>query len=142
MLLSTLALSLSLTQAGETPDFSWLEGHWVREHDGRVSEEIWGDMRGGLMLATNRALRDGQARGFEFIRIQSFTQTHYCAQPGGSETVCFELAERGEQSATFENAQHDFPQRISYAREADTLTATLSDIEGNNPISWSWQLQE
>lgn len=28
MLLSTLALSLSLTQAGETPDFSWLEGHW------------------------------------------------------------------------------------------------------------------
>lgn len=99
-------------------------------------------MRGGLMLATNRSLRDGQARGFEFIRIQSFTHTHYCAQPGGSEAVCFELAAQGEQSATFENAQHDFPQRISYAREADTLTATLSDLEGNNPISWSWQLQE
>lgn len=139
---ASLALLASAVQPTESPDFSWLEGHWVREANGRVSEEVWGDMRGGLMLATNRALRDGRASGFEFIRIQSFDQTHYCAQPGGREAVCFELAEQGEQSATFTNAEHDFPQRINYARDGNTLTATISDIEGHDPISWSWTLSE
>ena len=141
-LVASLVLLAHTIQPAEPPDFSWLEGHWIRENNGRISEEIWGDMRGGLMLATNRSLRDGRASGFEFIRIQSFEQTHYCAQPGGSQAVCFQLTEQGEHSASFENAEHDFPQRITYSREGNTLTATISDIEGEDPISWSWTLRE
>lgn len=122
-------------------DLAWIEGHWRSEADGRVSEEIWTNGEGGLYLGVNRAIRDGEARGFEFLRIvETEDGAAYCAQPGGNEAVCFEQTNRAENSVTFENAAHDFPQRITYSRDDDTLTATISDLSGEQSMSFGWTL--
>jgi len=143
MMKTALAASLVLfTPAlAAADDLSWMEGHWRSESEGRVSEEIWTNGDGGLFLGVNRTLREGQARGFEFLRIHnSEARTAYCAQPGGSEAVCFERTGGDETSVTFENATHDFPQRITYARDGDMLTATISDLSGEQSMSFGWTL--
>ena len=42
----------------------------------------------------------------------------------------------------FENPEHDFPQVIAYQREGETLTATISDLTGEQAMSFSWQAVE
>lgn len=138
---SAIHLAVLMAACASADDLGWFEGHWRSESEGRVSEEIWTNGDGGLFLGVNRTLRDGQARGFEFLRIHnSEARTAYCAQPGGSEAVCFERTGGDETSVTFENAAHDFPQRITYARDGDTLTATISDLSGEQSMSFGWTL--
>ena len=63
----------------------------------------------------------------------------YIAQPGGGAPVAFGLVRHGTTSATFENAAHDYPQRIHYARDGETMTATISAIDGSKAISWTFR---
>ena len=63
----------------------------------------------------------------------------YLAQPQGRAPVAFPLAKRDAMSVTFENAAHDYPQRIAYARSGDTLTATISKIDGSKARSWTYR---
>ena len=138
---SATSLALLITACASADDLSWIEGHWRSESEGRVSEEIWTNGEGGLYLGVNRTTRDGQVRGFEFLRIiNTDERTAYCAQLGGSEAVCFERTDSGEHAVTFENAEHDFPQRITYERDGDTLTATISDMSGEQSMNFGWTL--
>ena len=140
---SASGLALLMTACASADDLSWMEGHWRSEAEGRVSEEIWTNGEGGLYLGVNRTIRDGQARAFEFMRIvESDDGAAYCAQPGGGEAVCFERVDSAEHSVTFENPDHDFPQRITYVREGDALTATISDLSGEQAFSFGWERVE
>jgi hypothetical protein len=40
---------------------------------------------------------------------------------------------------TFENPAHDYPQRVSYTRIDNALTATISRIDGTDPITFSYR---
>ena len=53
--------------------------------------------------------------------------------------MAFALAEHGAAHATFENAAHDYPQRITYARDGETLTATISLIDGSKAMRWTYK---
>jgi hypothetical protein len=142
MLKPLLATSLFMTlpALAAANDLSWMEGHWRSEADGRVSEEIWTNGEGGLYLGVNRTISGGQASGFEFLRIiNTDERTAYCAQPGGGEAVCFDRVEGGAHAVTFENPEHDFPQRITYVRDGDRLTATISDLAGEQAFSFGWE---
>ena len=140
---SASGLAVLITACASADDLSWMEGHWRSAVDGRVSEEIWTNGDGGLYLGVNRTIRDGQARAFEFMRIvESNDGTVYCAQPGGDDAVCFERVDSAEHSVTFENPDHDFPQRITYVREGDALTATISDLSGEQAFSFGWERAE
>lgn len=92
----SFVLLVSVVQFIDSFDFLWLEGYWVCEVNDWISEEVWGDMCGGLMLVINCFLCDGWVSGFEFICIQFFDQIYYCVQFGGCEVVCFEFVEQGE----------------------------------------------
>jgi hypothetical protein len=139
VLAASLALFIPALAAAD--DLAWIEGHWRSESEGRVSEEIWTNGDGGLYLGVNRTLSDGAARGFEFLRILETAEgAVYCAQPGGNEAVCFERVSTRENSVTFENPDHDFPQRISYARDGNALTATISDMSDEHSMSFGWTL--
>jgi hypothetical protein len=39
-------------------------------------------------------------------------------------------------SAVFVNADHDYPQRIKYSRVSNQLQATISRLNGTNPVSF------
>lgn len=138
-LVSCFVFSVSAAPAlADEPEFSWLAGHWRSESDGRVSEEVWMMPEGGLMTGMGRTIRDGRAVSFEFLYIATGEDPAYYAQPGGQPPVRFGLVSKDGESAVFENPEHDFPQRIEYARDGDVLTATISTLDREREISWSW----
>lgn len=137
-------IALALMPAGPTAkveDLGWMAGQWVSEQDGRWTEESWSAPRGGVMLGHSRSGRDDKVGEFEFLRIEAGEDgvLVYLAQPGGQTPVPFRLTTHDETSASFENAAHDYPQRIRYQRTGDSMTATISAIDGSKAMSWTYQ---
>jgi hypothetical protein len=145
IILATLS-ALLLAAAPPAPasaridDLAWMAGSWVQEKDGRWTEESWTSPRGGVMLGASRSGRGASLREFEFLRLQVGEDgaVAYIAQPGGGAPVAFPLVQHDGASATFENAAHDYPQRIRYVREGERLTATISKIDGSGVRSWGY----
>lgn len=139
--MAAAAVLAAASPAASVDDLAWLAGHWSREADGRWTEESWTPPRGGVMLGHSRSGRGDSLREFEFLRIVAGADgvPAYIAQPGGREPVVFPLVGRDGTSATFENPAHDYPQRIAYARDGDTLTATISLINGSKPTRWTFR---
>jgi hypothetical protein len=138
MMAAGLAL---LLVAASVDDLGWLAGDWVSERDGRWTEESWTAPRGGVMLGHSRSGRGEVLREYEFIRIARGDDgaISYIAMPQGGAPVAFALVRHDRASATFENAAHDYPQRIAYVRDGDTLTATISAIDGSKARSWTYR---
>ena len=106
---------------------AWLAGCWELRAGARVVEEQWMAPAGGLMLGVNRTLVRGEAREFEFLRIElRDTTATYLAQPGGRAPTAFVATALSDTAVTFANPAHDFPQRISYRRAgADSIVARV-----------------
>jgi len=66
------------------------------------------------------------------LLVEMGPDVYYIPRPMGNPfPVAFRLVKSDDGKAVFENRQHDFPQRITYVRNADgSLTAT---IEGPGP---------
>ena len=142
-ILSALALLL-MGQAAPPPGVSglaWMSGRWESVQGGRWTEESWSAPRGGVMLGHSRSGSGDALREFEFLRLQAGTDgvPVYLAQPGGRPPVPFRLTARSGTSATFENPAHDFPQRIVYRRDRDSMVATISALDGSNAMSWTYR---
>ena len=136
-------LLVAASPAATVDDLGWLAGDWASEADGRWTEESWAPARGGVMLGHSRSGRDEALREFEFLRIARGDDgaLAYIAMPQGGAPVVFRLVRQEGTSATFENAAHDYPQRIAYVRGGDTLTATISAIDGSRARRWTYRLR-
>lgn len=134
------ALVFASAGAAERPDLNWLAGHWCNTSGERSIEEHWLAERGGLMLGVNRTVTRNKA-SFEFIRIEiDASGARYTAQPGGAPPTTFTLVSATANSAIFTNPQHDFPKRVQYRREGDTLNARVDDgTDGGNKEEFSWR---
>ena len=106
---------------------AWLTGCWEQRVGTRVVEEQWMAPAGGLMLGVNRTTIRGEAREFEFLRIElRDTTPTYLAQPGGRPPTAFAATALSDSLVTFANPAHDFPQRISDRRAgADSIVARV-----------------
>ena len=49
---------------------AWLSGCWVASAGDVLSEEVWMEPEGGLMVGMARTLRGGVATGYEFLLLQ------------------------------------------------------------------------
>ena len=134
--LALLLMGQAAPQA-RVSDLGWMSGRWETEGSyENMTQESWSEPRSGIMLGYSRTGGD-RLREFEFLRIQAGEDgvPVYYAQPGGGPPVGFRLVAHDATSATFENPQHDFPQRIRYERVgSETLMATISKLDGSNPI--------
>ena len=86
---------------------------------------------GGNMLGVSHTVAEGRTREFEFMRIMQDANgdIFFVANPSGQRDARFKLTTSTKTEARFENPNHDFPQRIIYRREGDTL---LGRIEGTS----------
>jgi hypothetical protein len=120
---------------------AWLSGHWLSvDEDGRL-EELWMTPAAGVMPGLNRSISaDGSKVGFEFLRItEADGVITYHASPGGRcPATPFVLVSVSASAAVFENAEHDFPQRILYRREGDRLTAAIEGTVDGRERSREW----
>ena len=134
-------LLLGASEPASVADLDWMAGAWSREDGARWTEESWTSPRGGVMLGHSRSGAGDRLREFEYLRVQAGEDgvPVYIAQPGGQAPTLFKLVARDAASATFENAAHDYPQRIRYVRDGDVMTATISLIDGSKAVSWVYK---
>ena len=106
-------------------------------------EELWTDPGGGVMLGLHRDLHVETDRllGFEYLRIVAGEHgLQYLASPQGGAPTAFTLARLEGRQVTFENLEHDFPQRVVYRRDGRVLTARVEDSSGERGLAWRWEL--
>ena len=120
---------------------AWLAGHWTVETEGRWTEERWVRPRGGVMLGTSLSGKGAAASAFEFMRIavDAHGRLVFWGAPDGKPAVPFQAVDGGGTYLAFENPAHDYPTRITYRREGEGLTATISGPGGANPMSWRYR---
>ena len=106
---------------------SWLAGCWQSTRGDRSIEEQWMAPRGRTMLGMSRTVTGVRTRQFEYMRIEEREgKLVFTARPSGQEEASFRSSEVTPSSAVFENAAHDFPQRIIYRLNGDgSLTARI-----------------
>ena len=103
---------------------AWMAGCWR----GEAGEECWLAPRGGMMIGVNRGPeREGKAPFFELLRVVEDEQGLVLqAQPGGRfPPTPFRATEIGDSRVVFANPEHDFPQRITYSLDGQTLRARV-----------------
>jgi hypothetical protein len=132
-LLAAILASSQGTSAGPAASsiarISWLGGCWESADPSRGIEEQWMRPRGGTMLGMSRTVREGRTREFEHMRIEERDgRLVFTSKPSGQDEASFDSIEVTSSSIAFENAAHDFPQRIIYRRNADGTL--LARIEG------------
>jgi len=137
------AAMLLMAQAAPTvrmDDLTWLSGHWATDRDGWLTEEYWSGPRGAIMIGYSRSVQRDRVAQWEFLRIEPGSDgvPVYWASPTGRPAVPFRLVASDPSSATFENPAHDYPQRIRYRREGDSLVATISLLDGSRALNWTY----
>lgn len=117
------------TGSGDAAPLEWLAGCWEGSVGTRVIEEHWLAPRGGVLLGLSRTTRDGSVVEHEFMHIYPRDGALVlAATPSGQAPTEFAGRAPGNAEVLFENAAHDFPQRIRYRRVGqDSLVA---EIEG------------
>ena len=140
--MALLAASSVLAQAPpRVASLDWMSGTWERKLEGEDTvTESWLGPGNGLMVAANLTTWANGRRSFEFLRIAETPDGYsYFASPGGKAPVEFKLRQSGERRVVFENAAHDFPQRVLYWREGEQLVARIEGTVKGKERSEEWR---
>lgn len=136
--LPALLLLPVISMAGESNqhELSWLVGCWMTP-DGS-SQEVWIDEGGGALVGFSVALADNKVSFYEILSIRRAKDGSlvYMAHPVGQASASFAATAITDNSVLFVNAGHDYPRQIRYTRQADQLHATISLLDGVNPVSF------
>ena len=110
-------------------ELSWLAGCWETRDAAKQRSivEQWMAPDGGAMIGMSRTVRAGKMTGYEFLRIvRDDVSVKYVSRPSENSTdTDFRLLKISGNEVIFENPTHDFPQRVIYRREGDTLNARI-----------------
>jgi len=110
-------------------DLSWLTGCWEGRQGDAILEEIWSKPGGGSMLGLGRTVKESRTTSFEFMQFREENGSLvFLPQPQGGTRVSFPLKDSSGGRLTFENKEHDFPQRVIYEQKGKGLL--LAAIEG------------
>jgi hypothetical protein len=130
LLVSLGAAAQAQAGSADLARLAWLGGCWKAANAEAGSEEHWMPAAGGTMLGMGRTVKQGKTVTHEFmqIRVGADGVLSYVAHPAGQPTAAFAMLRLSDNEVVFENAQHDFPQRVAYKLEADGKLAAR--IEG------------
>ena len=117
--------------AGTLARLGWLVGTWERQAGGRRVHETWAWAGEHVLRGSAFVIQDGNPpRQTEWIVLAEMAgDVFYIARPiENANPTPFRLVAIHGDTTTFENPQHDFPQRIRYVRSgSDSL---LVSVEG------------
>jgi hypothetical protein len=136
-----LATPAAVSAEGEDAPFpQWLAGAWSNADGERWTEEFWTHPRGGIMIGASREGEGDKLRSWESIRILRTPDGSlaYFPTPNGGAPVEFAMTGQTAESIEFSNPAHDYPQRIRYWREGQSLNAEIAMIDGSRAVQWSY----
>lgn len=124
-------------------DLGWIAGNWIRDEDGTVSEHVWLAPRGQVIVGLQRDTLDGVTHHTEFVEIREGPNgIVFHVYPVGQAPTDFFLVWADARRMLFENPEHDFPQRILYWTEGESVL--VARIEGRvnggiRSLEWRWR---
>jgi len=112
----------------ETP--GWMSGYWLDCDEAIATSESWMGAGRDTMLGVNLSVR--RLTHYEFLRISGADGrlALYAMPNGRAPPTIFTMVSHEGQRIVFENAAHDFPQRLTYWREGDVLHARVENLQG------------
>jgi hypothetical protein len=122
---------------------SRMAGCWRQETETSATiDEMWMAPAGEMMLGSSRTSAKGRTVEYEFMRIRSDASgvTFLALLPGQPETA-FRLVKIDVQTVVFENAMHDFPQRVIYRIERDMLTGRIEGTQNGKTRSVDYPMR-
>jgi hypothetical protein len=132
LLLAVLALlwSSPVPAQARVAQVGWLAGCWQLADGRRIVEEQWNRPLGGIMLGVGRTLQGDSLVEFEQVRLfERRGRLVYAAAPSGQSPAEFTSVSVSDSGVTFENLDHDFPQRVRYRRAGpDSLLARVEGL--------------
>jgi hypothetical protein len=104
-----------------------MAGCWAVDGADAGTIEIWTAPAAGSLLGMSRTVRAGRTTTHEFMQLRDGADgVVFIAAPANQPQASFAAVTVEPGHAVFENAQHDFPQRIVYeVREPGTLHARI-----------------
>ena len=131
MVALSLTMFLVVTGAFHAPaptvkDVAWISGCWGHTRNTRHVTEHWLPVEGGTMIGVSRTVNNGKTTEWEFLIIREGSKgLEYVAKPSGQPEATFTAATASATEVVFENPAHDFPKKIGYKRDGDSLTAWI-----------------
>ncbi|HEV7798127.1 MAG TPA: DUF6265 family protein [Pyrinomonadaceae bacterium] len=116
----------SVAQKASLEDLAWLSGCWEGRQGQAIVEEIWSKPAGGSMLGLGRTVKENRTVSYEFMQFREENGSLvFLPQPQGGTRVAFPLKDSFGGRLTFENKEHDFPQRVIYEPKGALLLAAI-----------------
>ncbi len=136
LIFATLLLLGCQTTSAQTitvDEFAWLAGCWAGTSGTHTFREHWMRPEGGIMLGMGRTMRDGKLASYEAMRIEPDAdgKIGFVATPSRQAETRFALLKKEGARFVFENLRTDFPQRVSYEKNADGSLAARIEGEVN-----------
>ncbi len=104
--------------------FQWMEGKWIKdEATPTESIEVWKTVSEKEMKGFGLTTENGDTIFYEKLSIiKDGSEIFYQADVGEGQ-IRFKLTNSEDNRWSFENPEHDFPQRIIYAKEGNDMVA-------------------
>ena len=118
----------------------WMAGAWIETKGDRWSDEFWTPMRGGVMIGSGRIGKGEKLIMWEATRIErgKHGMLTFWGSPRGVTPTPFPMVAQSATMIAFANPKHDYPQRIRYWRDGQTLNAEVSKMDGSKPVRWTY----
>lgn len=124
LIASVFIFSCLVQSQDKAIDLGWMAGCWQMTNGKSVTDEQWMKPSGGMMLGISRMVKDGKASFFENMRfVEKDGSLFFVARPSMAKSDTFFKFKSASFSVktsakfeqwTFENPEHDFPQRVIY----------------------------
>jgi hypothetical protein len=119
-----------LKRAMPSVRFDWLNGHWQRSNDepGQMTYEQWQKTNDSLYIGLGYTMKGQDTIWRENIKLMKADSSWVYAVTGISDTKTtdFILTHITELSFTCENQGNEFPKKIDYTLQGDSIKATIS----------------
>jgi len=130
LLLSAQVTSGQTISAAELNKVSWLEGVWQRTNlkAGRTGAESWKKQSADEWRGLGYTLQGTDTLFVERMKLVIFENTpaFVADVPENKRLVYFKFTAVTDHGFTCENPSHDYPKKIVYDRQANTLKVTIS----------------
>ena len=116
-------------------DFDWLLGKWTTQKTQPLTFESWHKLSNNTFEGVGKTLNNSES-----LRLLEMSgEIFYLAKVSHNALpIAFQLAECKDKSFTFENQQHDFPNKIEYLQISNKVMQIK--VSGKEDTSFAIQL--
>jgi hypothetical protein len=125
-MLLLMTIAWLFLRSASVNDVGWIAGCWDLSRDNRHIVEHWMPVEGGTMMGMSRTVVNGKTTEWEFLMLRNGPKgLEYVAKPSGQAEAVFVATSASATEVVFENPSHDFPKKIIYTRNGESLTASI-----------------